>query len=650
MCAAGLACALQLATPARAASWDPILPAERESKRCPFDSTAGAELLFWRVWVEDQSQAGTVETVREHYVRAKIYSDAAAQDWTKHTITLASSDARVSGIAARTIQADGTIADLDPHSVAKEVVARVRGEKVKTVTFAIPAVRAGSIVEYRLTETQDDALTEYEEFPLQMEWPARSIQYFLRPLAVEGWHQRQMVFHAQLLPEKKQATNYSLLEVANVPAFKREPNMPPENQVRAWMLVYYSDEQLSTPKTFWVEKGKDAAEWFDGYVRADDSMRKTAKGIVEGAKTPDEQLQRLVEWCRREIHVPSDDEPRAPHAHKLEANKDARSVLRQRAGSGKELDLTFGALARAAGFDVRYLRVPSRKKIYFDQEMMDLRFVPSYDIAVRVGSHWRCFDPQMVSLPWDMLPWDEESQMALICDHDSTMFLETTVSDPERSVRTRSGELTLDEEGTLEGDVSVELTGHWNAVLRTSLSDAADSLKEVRSQLDWDGDWLELSALHIEPTATPSDPLRFTVHAKLPAHAVPSGRRILLEPTAWWAHREPDFGESRRRWPVEFPFSWTDRDSLRIRLPAGWKCETVAAPKPAVAPGVAELHTRLRELESGAVLEVRRDFQLGFDGQILFPASSYPDLRRLFALFTDADRFTTPLVQSGDKP
>src|SRR5262245_19792829 len=637
--AIGLACALGLlaATAARAAKWDPVTPAELASKACPFDATAAAEILCWRVRVEGRVQVNEVETVQSHYVRVKVYTDAAAQEWTKHTLTLASSKVRVSGLVARTIQPDGSAVDMDPKSVSKEVVARVRGRKVKSITFALPAVTAGCIVEYRLQEVEDDAITEYVEFPLQGDLPARSIQYYLRPLAAEGWNQRKMVFHARLLPEKKQDDKFALLEVENMPAFRREPRIPPEGQVKAWMLVYYSNQPLSTPQKFWRDQSIAHAEFFDEVSKADDTVRKTAKSIVEGAQGPDAQLQRLVEWCRHEIRVTS-SAPESLRAHHISPNKDVKAVLRQRAGTTFDVDMLFGALARALGFDVRYVRVPRRSRIYFDQEMMDLRFLPSFDIAVRVDGRWQFYDAQARRLPWNMLPWDEESQMALFCDRDSSMFLETPMSVPEQNIRRRSGELTLDEEGTLEGDVHVEASGHWNDILRGELLDTTDSLAVVRDRMDWKGDWLELSALRVDTGARESDPLRFTVHARIPSHAVRSGKRMLLEPTAWWAHREPEFGASKRTWPVEFQFAWSDVDSLRIRLPKGWKCETVSSPQGARAPGVAELQAEFLELESGAVLQVRRWFALGYNGQIVFPATSYSGLQKLFGLFNDSDR------------
>ena len=160
---------------------------------------------------------------------------------------------------------------------------------------------------------------------------------------------------------------------------------------------------------------------------------------------------------------------------------------------------------------------------------------------------------------------------------------------------------------------------------------------------------MELSDLRLENVAAAHGPARLAVHVRIPSHAARSGRRILLEPSAWWAHLEPEFGASQRRWPVEFPFSWTDRDSLRIRLPSGWKCETVAAPRPVGSPGLAQMVTELRAQQSGAVLEYRRTLELGYDGQVVFPASSYPALQKLFGLFLNADRTATTLVPAGER-
>src|SRR5262249_50522526 len=291
--------------------------------------------------------------------------------------------------------------------------------------------------------------------------------------------------------------------------------------------VYYSNQPLSTPLKFWKQEPVDGAEFFARYAHADDELRRTARSIVDPTADPERQVERLMDWCRREIRVSASDAPDSLRARHIDANKDARAVLRQRAGTAFELDLLFGALARAAGFDVRYVRVPSRKKIYFDQEMMDLRFLPSYDIAVKLGGQWRCFDAQARRLPRDMLPWGEGGQMALFCDRDSSMFIETQVPGPPFSTRSRSRAPTPGEEGRLEGDVQVELSGHWNAALRDALVETSDSLAAVREQLGWKGDWLELSALRLEPSPRESDPLRFRVHARIPSHAVRSGKRML---------------------------------------------------------------------------------------------------------------------------
>jgi len=43
----------------------------------------------------------------------------------------------------------------------------------------------------------------------------------------------------------------------NVPSFHEEPRMPPEDQLRPWLLVYYSEDKKLQAAQYWKEKGKE---------------------------------------------------------------------------------------------------------------------------------------------------------------------------------------------------------------------------------------------------------------------------------------------------------------------------------------------------------------------------------------------------------
>lgn len=631
--------------------WEPVTRAELAGGPPAFDATAGAEALFWKVWVEDEYESGDFRAIRRHYLRVKIHTAQAAQEWSQREIRFPAGNARVLDVVARTIQPDGSIAEMESRAVAKAVLVRYRGERLQGVRFAPPNVRPGCIVEYRYREIHLDAAAHYEEFRLEMDLPARRIVYHLRPLQIPGFAQRQMTFRARLVaPGRTDKDGYGIVEVADVPAFRREPHMPPEGQVKSWMLLFYTQEKLTTPAAFWRKTGIEQAKEFDRACKPDAELRRIAATLAAGAGSDEDKLRRIAEWCRREIRVVTSFAPESLRAHGVDLDFDARRTLAKRAGTPRGFDLLFGALARAAGLDVRFARVPSRKRFFFDQEMMDLRFVNSFQIAVRVGGGWRCYDPAVSWLPWDMVLWDEEAQWALLCDADSTRFIETPVAEPVRSSRVRHADLVLEENGDLAGTVRVALSGHWNERLREALAEDADSMASFREIMDWDKDGIGTEGLRILPVADATDSCRAEVQVRLRGHATSAGSRLLFEPSAWWARAGATFTESSRRWPVAFWHGWADRDSLRIRVPAGWRLEELPAIRPLESEGVAWFTASVRSSDEGRVVEYTRAFELGFGGTLYFPPSSYRDVKLLFDTIHDRDRTSLSLLREGSGP
>jgi hypothetical protein len=63
-------------------------------------------------------------------------------------------------------------------------------------------------------------------------------------------------------------------------------------------------------------------------------------------------------------------------------------------------------------------------------------------------------------MPYGMLLWREEGQQALVSDPKDPVFVKTPLSAPQKSLEKRTAKLRLSDDGTLEGDVRVEYTGH----------------------------------------------------------------------------------------------------------------------------------------------------------------------------------------------
>jgi hypothetical protein len=114
------------------------------------------------------------------------------------------------------------------------------------------------IVEYRWTEQRPFSF--YTRLQFQREFPVQAVKYYIKPMnemkTAMGMGMQSISFHCPNLPFVKEPNGYSSVSFNNSPAFREEPHMPPEDEVRPWMLLYYSDKDKITPEKFWKEHGK----------------------------------------------------------------------------------------------------------------------------------------------------------------------------------------------------------------------------------------------------------------------------------------------------------------------------------------------------------------------------------------------------------
>ncbi len=634
-----------------AADWEPVSPEELALAQARVEPGADAEALFWKVWVDDELSSTGLRSTREHYVRVKVFTPKGAGDWSQVHITFPKRDVRITDVRARTIRSDGSAVPLERGAVFSETIARLGGEQVRRRSFAMPSVAPGAIVEYRYRETRYDQAAHWERFDFQLEVPAQKVVYYLKPLSIPDLYLRQMTFHVAAVTSPKQVDGYSETVAANQRAFRREPHMPPEGQQRAWMLLYYTDERVGEPERFWSQFGRDCTKEFDAWVRADDDVRRLARSIIAGAADDEERVKRLVAWCRREMRIVRSYDRDSLKAAGVRENRNARDALRQRAGTPWDADRAFAALARAAGLETRELRVPSHSALFFNRSMMHGAFLSSFQVTVRLGGRWSGFDPQATSLPWDMIPWDEEAQPALLCDGDSSRFIETPLAGPERSRLGRAATLSLDEGGTLEGEVRLTFEGHCNESVRAALQDTSEiGLPDVLAQeAAVRDDEFTLREPRVVTDAERPGTLLGTCRVKLPERATPTGRRLLLEPSVFHARVEPLFTAAERTHPVYFRYAWEERDTVRVRLPEGWKLETLDTPRPVEATGVARYQAQIAVSDDGRELLYLRTLRVGENGAIYFPVEDYGPLRRFWDLVHERDRVAVTLVRAEEQ-
>src|SRR5215470_4335210 len=167
--------------------------------------------------------------------------------------------------------------------------------------------------------------------------------------------------------------------------------------------------------------------------------------LIADAKTDDEKLAKLFEFCRTKIRNASDDASglTAEERAKVKDNKNPSDTLKRGIGSAFDIDMLFAGLATAAGFDARIVLLPDRGDVFFDKTIPNAYFIDPRNVAVKVGETWKFFDPGWNYIQLGMLRWQEEGEQALITDPKQPVWVNTPMSPPEKSKAVRRAKLKL---------------------------------------------------------------------------------------------------------------------------------------------------------------------------------------------------------------
>jgi hypothetical protein len=635
-----LICLLLAAAPVLAGDdWRPIDPAHLALKAPVVESDADAEAIFWDVQVD----FGTGKTVFANYVRIKIFTERGKELRSKIELRYSSKN-KIEDIAGRTIKADGTIVELKQEAIFDSTLVKLRGLKINAKTFAMPAVEPGVIIEYRWREVRNEGYVARLSF--QRDIPIQLVKYTLKTSSDSFLDFRTKAFNmasTPMVPEKDKRFSYSM---TNVHAFHEEPHMPPEDQVRSWMLVYYQPPLYATTLI------RDAYYDYKSKAKVNDDIKRAAQSAIGDASTPDQKLERLFDFCRTRIKNINDDASglTGDDLAKLKENKTAADTLKRGMGTGEDIDLLFAALAIAAGFEARLAHLADRSDIFFTPNefefLLNLYFMRSYNIAVRVGSDWRFFDPASQYVPLGMLRWQEEGGKAQIVDPAFPVFAKTPASPPEKSVQKRTAKLRLTEDGTLEGDVRMEYTGHF-AVEKKEENDnesAEQREKNLRDMIKEQMSTAVLSGIRIENVVDPVKPFVYSFHVRVPGYAQRTGKRLFLQPAFFEKGIAAMFSASTRKHGIYFHYSWSEDDAVTLDLPAGFALENAETPQSFGARDVADYKVKISVVGKAEALEYRRTFR--FDG-LLFPVSSYTGLKLMFDAVYLSDNHTITLKQNA---
>lgn len=635
--------ATTLTTVAQDKDWRPVTPWELQLKVPKVEAEADAEVIFWEVRVDDSNPESMV---MKHYIRAKIFTEKGREKYSKVDIPF-TKGIKIKDIKARVIKTDGTTTELAKADVFDREVAKTDKIKMKAKSFAIPNIEIGSMIEYRYQEVYDYGSANDMRMMFQHDVPIQNISYYFKPYE----NARYLTFNMADNKFIKDKDGFYRATMENVPAIKEEPQMPPMDEVRSWLILYYTRYTKSSAMDFWARIGGWLAETWEikDTLKPNKEVKAAATEIAAGATEPDAQMRKIFEFCKDKIrNITYDTSLTEDQKDEIKPNKSTSDTYRKRQGTVRDVNELFASLATALGFEARLAFGGDRSKKFFDPSQAHESFIHFTGVAVKIDGRWKFFSPGDRYVPYGMLGWHEEDTSVLLLNNKDFITTKTTYSDYEMSVAKRTGRFKLLEDGTLEGSARIEYSGHL--ATQRKLDNYKDSdgkreetLKEiVKSSMST----AELSSISIQNVTDPEKPLIYDYKIRVPNYAQRTGKRIFLQPGFFEYGVPAMFSSATRKYSIFFRHAWSENDDIEIDLPANFVLDNADAPATVSDPSnIGKVEIKIGVDTAKSKLVYKRNFHFGGGGNVLFQPSVYQPLKNLFDAFHTADSHTITLKQ-----
>ena len=446
----------------------------------------------------------------------------------------------------------------------------------------MPGVKAGSIIEYRWKESHDDELADYVRLPGHREIPIEHLVYHLKPLQNPyfPYTMRYMPFNMKLPAFKLEPGGYAVSSVDNLPAYHEEPDAPPESQIGAWALIYYDEDRKENPDKFWKSEGKLLYGYYKPLIKVNGKVKELAAKLTAGSNSPDEQVQRLYEYCQKNLKDLSGTDITEAERVAAKNRQTTADTLERGVGSRMDIRLAFAALAMGAGFDARLAYLSDRGMLFFSRNVLSSYFLNCIDIAVNLNGHWRLYDVTTRYLEPGHVRWQEEGEDALITDGKNPEWLAVPLNDPLASQAKRTGQFHLDEQGNLEGDLTEVLTGHtaddWCSLNQEH--SPREREKSFQDSLERRMPGAEVSRIKLSDPDNFAQPVTLQCHLRVGNYATRTGKRLFLDPALFEFNRPARYPESVRKYDVCWRYPWSEVDDVSIQLPTGFTLDHADAP------------------------------------------------------------------------
>ena len=528
---------------------------------------------------------------------------------------------------------------------------------LRSKVLRIPAAVPGSVVAYEY-ETVEQPLDWTEEWIFEHTAPVRETHFTLK-LPPDWSFKATWLNHADETPSAVGSgqTEWVLKDLKEI---KLEDYMPPWEGIAGRLVVALIPPH--SQQQGW-QSWRELGAWYQTLVkgRTDSSqeIKQMVATLTQSAPSRLEKMRALASFVQKDIRYVAIElgiGGHQPHA--------AADVFAHRYGDCKDNANLLKAMLKEIGVDSYYFVINTARgsiaestpaNLGFNHMILAIQLPPGMEdpALLAVSTHAKLgkilfFDPTDTLTPLGALRGELQANYGLLVAPDGGELIRTPQLPVEVNAVARTAKMTLDETGTLHGEIREVWSGDMGSLQRavtqaaTQDTDVIKPVERVAAESFATYSILKASMANARVNDRPFE-WHYTIEA--PDYAKSAGELLLVRPRIIGTKASGllETPEPRHH-PIEFDGTRRDTDVFEIALPAGYEVDEVP-PAVNVDYGFVSYHSKTEIV--GRSLRYTRTFERK---ELSIPVSKAEELKKFYRIIGDDERNSAVLKPVAGKP
>jgi hypothetical protein len=547
---------------------------------------------------------------------------------------------------------DYEVKDKDAVEVSPSIEGAELISDVKYKVLRIPASDPGNIVGYEY-EVEERPFFMQDWWEFQESDPVRESHYSLQLPA--GWeYKASWMNHGEVKPTDAGSNRWDWT-VTDLSPIRHEPEMPPYVGIAGQMLVtlYPVGGKAATGFAEWQDLGKWVNELLVGRIDPSPELKQQVAKLTAGKDTQLAKMQAIAQFVQNDIRYVAIELGIGgwqPHP--------AAEVFSHRYGDCKDKALLTRSMLKEIGIDSFQVVINTNRgailpatpphNFGFNHAIVAVKLPdgmndPALVATVQDPKLGRIlyFDPTDEMIPFGQIRGELQANYALVVTPDGGELTPLPQQPPAMNSIERTGKLTLDQNGTLSGEVKETRLGErasserW--ALRTVTNDK-DRIKPIENLLTNSLPAYNITHATVINLGVTDQPFGFDYSFQAANYAKNAGGLLLVRPRVL-GNKGQGILETKegRKFPIEFQGPARDTDNFEITIPAGYVVDDIPPPVDADY-GFASYHSKTEV--RGNIINYQRTFEVK---ELSVPVSRAEELKKFYRIISSDERNTVVL-------